>query len=58
MKIGKEKKEIYYKFDVDFEKNEYETLKEYGLKEIVKDDNALINYATNKILINAVKNKK
>jgi hypothetical protein len=54
MKIGKEKKEIYYRFDVDFEKKEYDILREYGAKEIVKDDNALINYAVNKILVNMI----
>ena len=63
MKIGKEKAIQYSEFKVDFESKEYCMLKEYGKKEILKDDNALINYAINKILAdyiqrNQVKSKK
>lgn len=55
MKFGKQKIEKIYNFDVDFEDNEYSILKDYGLREIQKDPEALVNYAVNKVLANAVK---
>jgi hypothetical protein len=57
MKLGKETKVTYHKFDVDFENKEYKMLKNYALQEIVKDDEALVNYAVNKILTKAVQDK-
>jgi len=50
MKFGKETAEKYVKFDVDIDNNEYDMLKNYGLEQIKNDDQALINYAVNKIL--------
>jgi len=58
MKFGKQKIEKVYKFDVDFEDKEYAYLKDYGLKEIQKDSEALVNYAVNKVLANAVDMEK
>lgn len=57
MKLGKETTEKYCKFNVEFENGEFKMLKDYGLKEIQKDDSALINYAVNKILIDSIKRR-
>jgi len=54
MKFGKETKKVYCQFEFEFEDKEFQMLREYGLKEIAKDDNALVNYAINKILANCV----
>jgi len=54
MKLGKETKVDYCKFDVEFENNEFQILKDYGLKKIQEDDEALVNYAVNKILIDQI----
>ena len=58
MKLSKETIEKYHKFDIDLDKKEYKILRDYGLKLINSDDEALINYAVNKILGDAVKEKK
>jgi len=58
MQFGKHDIEKVYRFDVDFENKEYALLKDYGLKEIQNDSEALVNYAVNKILANAVKLEK
>ena len=50
MKLDNEKKECFYKYDLDLQSEEYKMLKEYGLKHIVNDDDALINYAVVRIL--------
>jgi len=50
MKLENEKKECFYKYDIDLQPEEYKMLKEYGLKHIVDDPDALINYAVIKIL--------
>ena len=55
MKFGKHKIEKVYNFDVDFEDKEHSILQAYGLREIQKDPEALVNYAVNKILANAMK---
>jgi len=56
MKFGKESVEKFHKFDVSFDKKEHSFLRDYGLDQIKNDDEALINYAVNKILREAVKN--
>jgi len=58
MKLGKETKVKYCNFDVTFEDKEFKMLKDYGLKEIQKDDSALVNYAVNKILEKYVSGEK
>lgn len=50
MKIGKEKVEKIHKFEMDFSPKEYVLLKKMGLELIIKDEEALINYAVNYIL--------
>lgn len=54
MKIVKETEEKSYKFVVDLSTKESAVLKEYGLKSIENDDEALINYAINKIVENYI----
>lgn len=58
MKLGKETKETYYKFDCEFSDDECDKLVEYGWREIQKDEAALVNYAVNKLLYNAVEANK
>jgi len=58
MILKKEREVKCYEFDADFTKEEAKELKEYGLKIIADDDNALINYAVNKILTKYVENQK
>ena len=58
MKFGKEIEEKYHRFDVNMDKKEHAFLKNYGLEQIQNDDEALINYAVNKILAEAVKKGK
>lgn len=55
MKLGKDVVEKCHRFDIGLSKKEYETLKNYGLEQVKSDDEALINYAVNKILADAVK---
>lgn len=50
MKIGKEKVEKIHKFEMYFSPKEYALLKKMGLELIIKDEEALINYAVNYIL--------
>ena len=56
--MGKETKVSYCKFDVTFGEKEYDMLRDYGLKEIQKDPDSLVNYAVNKVLENHVKENK
>jgi len=58
MIFGKETKEKVCKFDVDFEENEWDMLKKYGLKTIKTDESALVNYAVNDILRKEVERKE
>lgn len=50
MKLGKEKKQIYYVMPAEFSPEEVKNLKEYALKNIINDEQALINYAVVDIL--------
>ena len=50
MEIGKEKIEKVHKFEIDLSTKEYALLKKIGLEFIIKDEEALINYAVNHIL--------
>jgi len=50
MKMYNEKKETWYKYDMDFSNDEAEVLKDYALKHIINDSDVLINYAVNKLL--------
>jgi len=50
MEIGKEKIEKVHKFEIDLSTKEYSLLKKIGLELIIKDEEALINYAVNHIL--------
>ena len=64
--MKKEKTVQYVEFKMDFSKAEIEALKEYALEHIINDENALCNYAVNKILeqyvdkevLNRVRQKK
>lgn len=55
MKFSKECPAKYVKVDVQFDDKEHKLLRDYGLKHIILDDEALINYAINKILLDTVK---
>ena len=57
MKIVKEKEETFVKMDIDFENDEYETLLEYGKKNIpVKElDDLILEWAFVKALKNGIK---
>jgi hypothetical protein len=51
MELTNEKLVKSYEYDIEgLSPEEYTHLRNYGLKEIKKDDEALINYAFNKIL--------
>jgi len=50
MEINDERKETYYKYNIDATDEEAALLKEIGLKRIQTDDAALINYAVVKML--------
>ena len=50
MNLTNEKKESYYRYDVEFEDDEFDLLYQAGLREIIKDKDAVINYIVNKIL--------
>lgn len=50
MKIGKEKTEKVHEFEINLSTKEYVLLKKIGLELIIKDEEALINYAVNHIL--------
>lgn len=58
MKFGKETSEKVCMFDVDFDKKEWDMLRDYGLGLIKNDEEALINYAVNDILRKEVERKK
>lgn len=55
MKILKERKEVNVIMDVDFSGEERKLLKDYALKNIEKDEDALINWAFVDILENSIK---
>jgi hypothetical protein len=57
MEIGKEKVEKVHKFEIDLSSEEYALLKKIGLELIIKDEEALINYAVNYILAKEVDKK-
>lgn len=57
MEIGKEKVEKVHKFKIDLSSEEYALLKKIGLELIIKDEEALINYAVNYILAKEVDKK-
>jgi hypothetical protein len=50
MNLKNERKELFYKYDVDMTTEELDQLAKVGLKEIKKDKEALVNYAVVKIL--------
>lgn len=50
MKFLNEREIKYYEFNTEISEDEKKILKEYALKNIVNDDNALINYAIIDIL--------
>ena len=50
MNFGKEVIGKVYKFKVEMDDKEEALLKEYALKNIINDDEALLNYAVNRIL--------
>ena len=58
MKLSKEVIEKCHRFDLDLNKEEHKFFKNYGLEQIKEDDEALINYAINKILSKVVKGDK
>ncbi len=58
MKLGKETIKTVHNFDATFSTKELKMLKDYGLKLIREDEASLVNYAVNRILENAVKEKK
>lgn len=58
MKFGKETEEKFHRFDVSMDKKEHKFLRDYGLDQIKNDDEALINYAVNKILGEEIKKGK
>ena len=50
IKFGKETKETYCRFDVEMEKKDWDTLRNYAMEHILSDDDELVNYAFNRIL--------
>lgn len=54
MELGNEKEEMFYTFPLEVSDEEAKRLRDIGLKEIKKDDEALINYAVNFILAQKV----
>ena len=48
--IGKAKKEIFYRFDIDIDTKTKKILLKQAKKEIVKDEEALLNYIIVKVL--------
>ena len=50
MKFLNETKEEMYNFEVDLDPEEAKWFRDFGLREIEKDEEALINYAVNFIL--------
>lgn len=50
MNLKNERKELFYKYDIDMTDTELDQLAKIGLKEIKKDKEALVNYAVVKIL--------
>jgi len=71
MELGQEKEELFYSFPLDLSDEEAKRLRDFGLKVIAEDADALINYAvnymlkkqveklekTNKDLVNKIKEK-
>jgi hypothetical protein len=52
IKLGKEKKLIFYEFvGTEMDNATYDMLKKYAMEKILSDDNALVNYAFNRILV-------
>ena len=58
IKFGKFIPAKMYKVDFTAEEKVMDTFAEYGLREIAKDKEALINYAINRLLIDMVKENK
>ena len=56
--MSKDKEIKMIEMEIDLDKDLYDKLIPYALKEIEKDEPALINYIVNKALIHAVKNEK
>ncbi|MFC1454138.1 hypothetical protein ACFLQL_03060 [Verrucomicrobiota bacterium] len=54
----KERKIIMYEFDLELSDKEINKLVVYGKKNIVKDRQALINWAANKLLANFINNRE
>lgn len=54
MEILKESNKTYVELEMDLSEEEFISLRNYGLEMVVKDDHALVEYATRKILENAV----
>lgn len=56
MQLTNERKSDSLEYDMDLSKSEATMLREYGLKKIQEDDEALINYAVNHILFEMTQN--
>lgn len=56
MKLSNEKKIQTLEYDIDLNNEEAGLLREYGLKRIQEDEDALINYAINRVLFDMSQN--
>jgi len=58
MVIKNEREVKCYEMDVDLDSNEYQKLRDYGLKRIALDSQSLVNYAVNQLLMDYVTTQK
>ena len=58
MELGTTKKEEYYTYETDFSQKEAQVFINYALKNIVNDQEALINWAVVDILKKQIENKE
>jgi len=58
MKFDNERTKEYCEFEMTFTNEEARRLREYGLAQIMNDDNELINYAVNHILKEMINGSK
>jgi hypothetical protein len=58
MFITNEREVKSYEMDIDLDTNEFQKLREYGLKRIALDSQSLVNYAVNQLLMDYVTKQK
>ncbi len=58
MVIKNEREVTCYEMDIDLDSNEFQKLRDYGLKRIALDSQSLVNYAVNQLLMDYVTTQK